>query len=104
MLPPVPSFPHTANQQLSLPMATETPKGTSATTGVGGGVINQGQCGQPYYGHQFQNETSVDSNFTKVTAQAAYANHANVISLKGTRHASDSSITPHHNQGIPISM
>ena len=69
---------------------------------VGRGVLNQGQRGQPYYGHSLKNEASADSKFSNATAQAAYTNQANVINLRQARHQTDFFLSHGHTQDKPI--
>ena len=81
----------------------ETSRGMTLANGIGGGVINEGHCGQPYYGHQLVNQASSRSNFTKATTQTALANQANVINLRGTMHRSEFSMAPNYRQGNQVS-
>ena len=82
-----------SNEADHLRMVPEHLKGIHVSSGRGGGLVNQGQSGQPYYGHQVTNQ--MQTNFSKATSQAPYANQANVINLRSIGHTSNSSLTRH---------
>ena len=96
------SFHQMTTERLPVHIAAKTSTESRIVSNVAGGVVNQGQRGQPYYGHSLRNEKSADANFSKATAQAAYTNQANVINLRQTRHQLDSLVPLGHTQDQQI--
>ncbi len=91
-------FNHMTNEADHLRMVPEHLNGIHVGSGRGGGLVNPGQTGQPYYGQQVTNQ--MQTNFLKASSQAPYTNQANVLHLRSIGNP-DSSLS-HHKQGMQI--
>ena len=96
------SFHPLTNERLPSVLSHEVPTRKSVTNNLMQNSLHPSVGGQPYYRYQIRNDTPAESNFTKAVAQSAYANQANVVSLRRTRPTDDSQIPRCQNQGKKI--